>query len=458
MYILDENSAKALHIQLYEALKEDILNNKKVGDKLPSIRKLANKQNISITTVQSAYSQLYAEGFIESKPKRGYFVSEYLYKNSKATQNDSTTSSPIKRNYKYDFFPAQLKKEDFPLKIWKRCFNKAVDDTLDFGTYGDGRGEKWLRTAIASYLTSLRGVKCDSEQVIVCSGFSDAMSLIAKLLKNKFSSFGMEEPGYHIARRVFEEYGYNIKKVVVRSKGIELSSLKSSNAKLIYTTPSHHYPTGVTMPMSQRLKILEYINQIEGFIIEDDYDSELAYYNRPIPSLQGLDTNDRVIYLGTFAKSLSPALRIGYMVLPKQLLPLYKASYDAHFPRVSIITQKTLELFMEEGHWEKHLRKIRTLNKKKHHLLKQLLQEKLGDTFEIVAEGAGLAILINPTVAFDWDKLKFLAEQASIKLYFAKERSGGDFEAIRMGFGGFSNNELVEAVNTFALVWKEAIL
>ena len=458
MYILDENSAKALHIQLYEALKEDILNNKKVGDKLPSIRKLANEQNISITTVQSAYSQLYAEGFMESKPKRGYFVSEYLYKNSKATQNDNTTSSPIKRNYKYDFFPAQLKKEDFPLKIWKRCFNKAVDDTLDFGTYGDGRGEKGLRTAIASYLTSLRGVKCDSEQVIVCSGFSDAMSLIAKLLKNKFSSFGMEEPGYHIARRVFEEYGYNIKKVVVRSKGIELSSLKSSNAKLIYTTPSHHYPTGVTTPMSQRLKILEYINQIEGFIIEDDYDSELAYYNRPIPSLQGLDTNDRVIYLGTFAKSLSPALRIGYMVLPKQLLPLYKASYDAHFPRVPITTQKTLELFMKEGHWEKHLRKIRTLNKKKHHLLKQLLQEKLGDTFEIVAEGAGLAILINPTVAFDWDKLKFLAEQASIKLYFAKERSGGDFEAIRMGFGGFSEDELIEAVNAFASIWKKAIL
>ena len=458
MYILDENSAKALHIQLYETLKEDILNNKKVGDKLPSIRKLANEQNISITTVQSAYSQLYAEGFIESQPKRGYFVSEYLYKNSKATQNDNTASSPIKRNYKYDFFPAQLKKEDFPLKIWKRCFNKAVDDTLDFGTYGDGRGEKGLRTAIAYYLTSLRGVKCDNEQVIVCSGFSDAMSLIAKLLKNKFSSFGMEEPGYHIARRVFEEYGYNIKKVVVRSKGIELSSLKSSNAKLIYTTPSHHYPTGVTMPMSQRLKILEYINQIEGFIIEDDYDSELAYYNRPIPSLQGLDTNDRVIYLGTFAKSLSPALRIGYMVLPKQLLPLYKASYDAHFPRVPITTQKTLELFMEEGYWEKHLRKIRTLNKKKHHLLKQLLQEKLGDTFEIVAEGAGLAILINPTVAFDWDKLKILAEQASIKLYFAKERSGGDFEAIRMGFGGFSEDELFRAMEAFSSVWYHSIV
>ena len=456
MYTLDANSTKPLHIQLFEALKEDIIHHKSPGDKLPSIRKLANEYNISLTTVKTAYSQLYAEGYVESQAKKAYFVADGLYKEIQTP----CPSAPkcIKPQYTYDFFPAQLKKEDFPLKAWKRCFNKAVNETLDFGSYGDGQGEKGLRTAIASYLTSLRGVKCDSEQVIVCSSFSDAMSLIAKLLKNKFSSFGMEEPGYHIARRVFEEYGYNIKKIVVRSKGIELSSLKSSNAKLIYTTPSHHYPTGVTMPMSQRLKILEYINRIEGFIIEDDYDSELAYYNRPIPSLQGLDTNDRVIYLGTFAKSLSPALRIGYMVLPKQLLPLYKDSYDAYFPRVSITTQKTLELFIEEGHWEKHLRKIRTLNKKKHHLLKQLLQEKLGDTFEIVAEGAGLAILINPTVAFNWDTLKSLAEQASIKLYFAKERSGGDFEAIRMGFGGFSQAELKEAIQAFTLIWHRSLL
>jgi GntR family transcriptional regulator/MocR family aminotransferase len=457
LHLLDINSHKALHIQLFEALKEEILIEKSVGDKLPSIRKLANELNISKTTVESAYSQLYAEGFIESKPKRGYFVSEYLYKNVQTTFRNSNTIH-AEKDYKYDFFPAQLKKEDFPLKTWKRCFNKAVNSSLDFGSYGDGQGELGLRNEIRNYLQSLRNVNCESKQIIICSGFSDAMGLLAKLLKKEFSHFGMEEPGYHVARRVFEEYGYKIEKLKVVTDGIELASLQNSQAQLIYTTPSHHYPTGVTMPIFKRLKLIEYIKSVDGFIIEDDYDSELAYYNRPIPSLQGLDGNDKVIYLGTFAKSLSPALRITYMVLPKQLLHLYKASYDAHFPRVALTTQKTLELFMKEGHWERHLRKIRTINKKKHNLLKQLLQEKLQDTFVIVAEGAGLSILINPTVAFDWEKFKNLSEQNSIKIYLAKERSGGEFEAIRMGFGGFSEEDLIKAIDAFAFVWNQSLL
>jgi GntR family transcriptional regulator/MocR family aminotransferase len=457
IYILNENIQKPLHLQLFEALKEEILTKREIGDKLPSIRKLASEHNISKTTVASAYSQLYAEGFIESKPKRGYFVSENLYKNIQTLHNNDA-SIKIEKNYKYDFFPAQLKKEDFPLKTWKRCFNKAVDSSLDFGAYGEGQGEFTLREEIKKYLYSLREVHCENEQIIICSGFSDAMSLVAKLLKNRFTDFGMEEPGYYVARKVFQEYGYKIKNINVTTDGIELASLQASQAKLIYSTPSHHYPTGVSIPIAQRLKLLNYIQSVNGFIIEDDYDSELAYYNRPIPSLQGLDGNDRVIYFGTFAKSLSPTLRVAYLVLPKQLLPLYKESYDAHFPRVAITTQKTLELFMREGHWERHLRKIRTINKKKHNLLKQLLQEKLKESFKIVAEGAGLAILIHPTVAFDWEKFKKLSEQNSIKIYLAKERSGGDFEAIRMGFGGFSEEELFEVIDAFSLVWKDAIL
>jgi len=284
------------------------------------------------------------------------------------------------------------------------------------------------------------------------------MGLLAKLMKKKFSHFGMEEPGYHVARRVFEEYDYIIEKIKVIENGLDLSVLKETKSKLIYITPSHHYPTGVTMPISQRMKILEYINSIGGFIIEDDYDSELSYYNRPLPSLQGIDSNDRVIYMGTFAKSLSPALRVSYMILPQQLLPLYKDSYDTHFPRVSITTQKTLTLFMKEGHWERHLRKIRTINKKKHNFLKQLLKEKLSDSFEIVAEGAGLSILINPTVAFNWEKFKTLSEQQSLKIYLTKERSGGNFDALRMGFGGFTHEQLAEAMEVFAKVWFQSIL
>jgi GntR family transcriptional regulator/MocR family aminotransferase len=457
VYLLDQKSKIPLYIQLYEELKNDVISNYGIGDKLLSIRKVASTYNLSKTTVESAYRQLYAEGYVDSVPKSGYIVIDTYYDGFKSQNIKSQTPKSETKKYKYDFFPARLSKDSFPLKLWKRLFAKAIDDSLDFGAYHDGQGELGLREEIAKYLNDSRGVNCSEEQIVICGGFSDSMGLLAKLIKPKYTHFGMENPGYHIARRVFEEYGYEVEKIGVDKNGIKLEELQNSNARLVYITPSHQYPTGVAMPIANRLKLLEYINEEDGFIIEDDYDSELSYSNRPIPSLQGLDGFDRVIYLGTFAKSLSPALRVSYMVLPNRLLPLYKESYDVHFPRVSITTQKTLELFMSEGHWERHLRKIRTINKKKHNLMRDLLKEKLGDTMKIVSQGGGLAILINPTVAFDWEKFKELAEEKEIKLYFAKERSGGDFEAIRMGFGGFSEVEIIEVVEVFVGVWEESI-
>ena len=458
MYLLDPNSKKPLHIQLYEAIKKEIVSTLIIGDKLPSIRKVASEYGISKTTVESAYSQLYAEGYIESKPKSGYFVSELyfdIFEKEKEPQKDEKN---IAQTYRYDFFPARLTHGDFPLKLWKRLYTKSINDTLDLGAYHDGQGELGLREEIAKYLVASRGVHCDATQVVICSGFADAMGLLAKLVRNTYTHFGIENPGYHVARRVFEEYGYNIEKIEVDKQGLNLKSLQHTKANIVYITPSHQYPTGVTMPVSNRLKLLECMHKIGGIIIEDDYDSELTYYNRPIPALQGLDKYDSVVYMGTFAKSLSPALRVSYMVLPKQLLSKFKKSYDAHFPRVSLMTQKTLEVFMHEGHWDKHIRKIRTLNKKKHTLMKILFKDKLDNTYEILSEGGGLAILIMPTVPFDWDMFMSLAEENSIKLYLAKERSGGNFEALRMGFGGFSKELLEEAVEAFATIWKRSLL
>lgn len=456
MYILEPNSKIPLHIQLYKAIKDDIVTNYSVGKKLPSIRKVASTYNLSKTTVESAYTQLYAEGYIDSKPKSGYVVIDTYFDEFKTDTQEEAVFSKTKE-YKYDFFPARLSKDSFPLKLWKRLFTKAVDESLDFGAYLDGQGEEGLRVEICKYLTISRGVKCSASQVVICGGFSDSMSLLAKLVKPKYNTLAMENPGYHVARRVYEEYGYKVEKIGVNKRGIDLKELENSNAKIVYITPSHQYPTGVSIPISNRLKLLEWAKRVDGLIIEDDYDSELRYSSRPIPSLQGLDNSDRVVYMGTFAKSLSPALRVSYMVLPKQILPLYKESYDAHFPRVALTTQKTLELFMAQGHWEQHLRKIRTLNKKKHNLMRDLLKEKLGDTMQILSQGGGLAILIYPSVPFDIEKLKTLAEKKRIKLYFAKERSGGDFEALRMGFGGFNEEEIVGAVETFSLIWQKSI-
>ena len=455
MYILDAKSKTPLHIQLYQAIKEDIVSNYQVGDKLPSIRKVASLYNLSKNTVESAYSQLYAEGYVESRAKSGYYVSELFFDSFRTKHLIQNSNKPTPKTYKYDFFPAQLHKEDFPLKTWKRLFNKVITQETDFGSYPTGQGELTLRDSIAHYLQKSRGVVCDAENIIITHGFIDSMELIAKLAKARYRHFAQEIPGYHIAHKVFDAYGYSIKSIGVDAQGLCIEELQQSQAQIVYITPSHQYPTGATMPVANRLKLIAYMQSIEGLIIEDDYDSELAYYNRPIPSLQGLDKGECVAYLGTFAKALSPSIRVGYMVLPSWMIKLYNQSYDTHFARVSLTTQLTLATFMQEGHWDRHIRRIRILNKKKHQTMKDALTKYLGDTCNIVAQGAGLAILIVPSAPqFNWGKLKVLAEKNNIDIYLAKERSGGEFEALRMGFGGFRLEEIDEAVKAFSAIWK----
>ena len=449
MYIIDPKMRVPLHIQLYNELKKDITDNLQVGDKLPSIRRLATTYNLSKTTVESAYSQLYAEGYIESRAKSGYYVCQTLYEDFTPQSTNLNLHENKPKQYRYDFFPARLHKDDFPLKLWKRLYNKAIDESIDMGGYSDGQGELELREEIAKYLSTSRGVKCSPSQVIISNGFSESMGLLAKMVQRDYDTFAIENPGYHIARRVYEEYGYKIEKIGIDENGIKLHELQNSKAKLLYITPSHQYPTGVAIPISNRLKLLEWAKEREGLIIEDDYDSELSYTNRPIPALQGLDNSDRVVYLGTFSKSLSPAIRVGYMVLPYHLLERFREQYDSHFPKVSLMTQMTLELFMKEGHWKRHLRRIRTLNHKKHDIMKNALLKHLGDKIEILTQGGGLAIHIRPTIPIDLHELEQRAEKAGIKLYLSSRTNGGDWEAVRMGFGGFREDEIEEAINIF---------
>jgi len=459
LYILNTKNNEPLYIQLYHAIKKDIITNKLcIGDKLPSIRKIAILYNLSKNTVESAYSQLYAEGYIESRTKSGYYVSELFFDTFQKDKKTSIEKSISTKSYLYDFFPAQLHTEDFPLKLWKRLFTKVINEKVDFGAYSEGQGLLSLRKELAKYLQSSRGVKCNAENIIITHGFIDSMELLAKLSKPHYKVFAQEIPGYHIAHKVFDSYGYDIRNIGVDKNGIILKQLKESDAKIVYITPSHQYPTGATMPIANRQKLIKHIQSINGLIIEDDYDSELTYYNRPIPSLQGLSKHECVAYLGTFAKALSPAIRVGYMVLPSWLMSLYKESYDAHFSRVSLTTQLTLSAFMQEGHWSKHIRRIRILNKKKHQAMKDALSRYLNDSYKIVAEGAGLAILIIPNKPnFNWKKLKKLAEQNHIGIYLAKERSGGEFEAVRMGFGGFKLDEIDNAIKAFSKIWYQVI-
>jgi len=457
MYTFDKSSKKPLYVQLLEQLKKDIISNYKIGQKLPSIRKICASYDLSKNTVEGAYSQLVIEGFIQSIPKSAFVVTYTNYETSFTNCSVNIESEEEKEEYKYNFLSPRLEKDSFPLKLWKRLFNKAVNESIDFGIYQNGQGEYDLRVQIAKYLVESRGIKCNASQIIICNGFADSMGLLAKFLKHKYKTLAMENPGYDIARKSFESYNYKIEKIPITKNGIEIDSLKKSNAKLVYVTPSHQYPKGWAMPISNRIKLLNWANSCDGIIIEDDYDSELRYISRPIPSLQGLDNFEKVVYVGTFSKVLSPAIRVSYMVLPRFLIKKFKESYEIRASRVCITTQKTLELFIRDGYWDKHLRKIRTLNKKKHNLMKELLEENLKDTFKIESFGGGLAILINPTVAMDFEVLKKEALKRQIKLHFVKKRCGDEWNALMMGFGGFNDQQMKEAVKEFSKAWFSSI-
>ncbi len=458
MYIIDPNSKIPLYIQLYNELKQDIITNKTINEKLPSIRKIASTYNLSKNTVQSAYNQLYAEGYIDSYEKSGYFVLHNNYDNTSITTKQPTITHKPQIQYKYDFYPAGLPKDIFPLKLWKRLTTKALDETLNFGIYLDGQGELDLREQIAKYLVESRGVEANPSNIIISNGFAESMELVAKLLTKTYNTLLIEKPGYYIPKEIFNDYNYNTQDISINRSGINKKELNKYNNTILYITPSHQYPTGTSIPINNRFEILQWATKNNNIIIEDDYDSELNYINRPIPALQGLTKNNNVIYFGTFAKSLSPTLRICYMVVPDFFIDLYKNSFHSHFPKVSLQIQKTMTLFLQNGYYERHLRKLRTLNRKKHNLLKEALDKYLKTTYKIESQGAGLSIVINPIVPFDIQKLKQLAIQNNIKLYFASNITNNAWEGLRMGFGTLQINQIDDAIKAFSNIWFKSIV
>ncbi|MFY9075173.1 PLP-dependent aminotransferase family protein [Malaciobacter mytili] len=452
MYKLEKTST-SLYMQLYLQIKEDIKNNSLKG-KLPSIRKMSSDYKISKNTVEAAYNQLYVEGYIYSKPQSGYFVNEEIYTKLKIQKPLKTTKEEKQKKYKYDFYQAKLSNDIFPKKLWAKLYNKVIKEEVNFFEYPNRQGDIGLREEIAKYLASSRAVNCSSEQIVIASGFSDIMFIIANLFKEYTNHFAIEYPGYKVAKKVFELMSYNIEEIAITKEGINLELLKNIKAKLLYVTPSHQYPTGVTIPISNRIKLISWAEENNSYIIEDDYDSELSYYNRPIPSLQGINNNQRVIYIGTFSKAFSPALRVSYLVLPKCLIERYIKTFDFSYSGTCINTQKTLELFLKEGFWERHLRKVRTLNKKKHDLMKEFLLKYLKDSFKIIREGSGLTILIQAKLNIDFEKLQDKAIEKNIKIYLYTYKNT---ILISMGFGGFKEEEIEKAVIAFSKIWFECI-
>ena len=361
---LDPKSAVPIYIQLFDYIKDSILSGEIVhGEKLTSLRNLSESLGISITTTALAYEQLEVEGYIVSKPRSGYFVREVPAAVSKPTASEDPSPSDLpahKEKLLYDL-------SSFDFVKWKKCFSKVLNEYPEELLFeSDPRGEAALRNEIAKYVYYSRGVRCTPEQIVIAAGMQQITALLASLLKRMgIEHVAVEDPGYDPVISSFRDRSFAITKVPVERDGIKIEKLPANIQAAAYVNPSNQFPTGAVMPIARRYQLLEWAAANNSYIIEDDYDSELRYIGRPIPAMQGLDTQDRVIYLGSFSSTLFAAIKISYMVMPGALADTYRDISSTYTQTCSKAEQLTLALFMQKGYYQTGIKRIRRLYSQK---------------------------------------------------------------------------------------------
>jgi GntR family transcriptional regulator / MocR family aminotransferase len=417
---LDQTSALPLYRQLYNALRGAILAGQlKAGARLPATRALANALAISRNTVMNAYAQLLAEGYIEGEVGSGTYVARTLPDELLQARAHTTEGQQLPRvgqalsrrgarlasnqvpmsGFSTEFIafrPGLPALDAFPYELWARLvarrWRRPQRSLLG---YGDPTGYGPLREAIAAYLGEARAVRCQAQQVIVVAGSQQALDLTARMLLDEGDAAWIEDPGYLGARGALLGAGAQLIPVPVDDEGLDVASgaVASQNARLIYVTPSHQYPYGVTMSLRRRLALLEWASQASAWVLEDDYDSEYRYAGRPLAALQGLDGEGRVIYLGTFSKVLFPALRLGYMIVPPDLVDAFataRALVDRHSPAVD---QAALADFINAGHFARHIRRMRALYAERQALLVDAARHELSGLLEVHSAEAGMHLV-----------------------------------------------------------------
>ena len=417
---LDSQSKKPLYEQIYSYICQEIrTGGLKTADRLPSTRVLAEHLKVSRSTTQMAYEQLLAEGYIEAEPYRGYFVAKLdeLVEAGPRTNGELLTGEATPSAYQVDFSPRGIDLDSFPYNTWRKLSrNTLVDDNKQMFHSGNPQGEPGLREAIRSYLHSARGVNCSAEQIIVGAGSEYLLMLLSQILGTG-RRIAMENPTYKQAYRVFGSLGYQVCPVEMDGFGMEPGLLRESGADVAYAMPSHQFPTGIVMPVGRRQELLRWAGEEdERYLIEDDYDSEFRYKGKPIPALQGMDRMGRVIYLGTFSKCIAPAIRVSYLVLPPGLLKRYREKAGFYASTVSRIDQNILYQFLAQGHFERHLNRMRAIYKAKHDILLGAIRP-LEQAFTIRGEHAGIHILLTHRGNWPEERLIRLAADAGVRVY-----------------------------------------
>lgn len=457
---LDSQAKEPLYEQIYQFIKSEITGGRYIyNTKLPSKRQLSAHLQCSLNTVQTAYDQLVAEGYITSRPKSGYYVSKLdgiiSLKKEAAVSSKQADS---KTNYLYNFSHHGVDPDSFPFSTWRKITKNVINEyDIDLLKTGDSQGDVNLRSGIAGYLHNSRGVNCAPEQIIISSG-TEFLFLLLMQIFDKDKVFAIENPGYEKLNLIFKSNGAKFCTIPLDEHGMMPDKLIESSADIACVTPSHQFPTGVIMPISRRLQLLNWANEKDGrYIIEDDYDSEFKYSGRPIPSMQGIDSKEKVIYIGAFSKSLTPAIRISYMVLPEHLINIYKEKLSFYICPVPVMEQKVLCQFINKGHFERHLNRTRNIYKEKREAFVLAIQDLL-PSVQILGANAGLHLTLKINNGMSEEELISSAQKNGVKVYgisqyYFEEGTHNQQPAVLLGFAAMRKSEIFGAVSLLKKAW-----
>lgn len=470
MVFIDRNSKEPLYMQIYLQIKKEILDgSRKEGEVLEGTRGLAKTLHVSRNTVDCAYSQLLAEGYIASKKGIGYYVMkvpQIKVGNRKIPNRLSIGKKPAelaaKHQVSYDLTNSSYTSDLFPKRLWRRytleCLDR-LDQEARISSYQDKQGELYLRKNLLSYLKRIRGVCCDESQIIITCGIQQSLEYICKLLSCNKATILMEEPGFDKAVSVFANNGIGVQTVPVDKKGIVVSKLPLiDHVSAIYSTPSHQFPTGATLSIGRRYELLEWAKERNIYIIEDDFDSELRYYHKPIPSLQSIDSDNRVIYLGTFSKTLSPSIRMGYMILPPQLLEIYNDLFRTYNASVPLLNQYVIGRLIETGDYERHIRRLNNVFRKRLELFLAEFSE-VKDKIDISGNGSGQYFLLKFSEKVKQEELIERALEQGVRVYstmrFWQDKAACPPNTLFLGFSKIKLEDIPDCVARLKKAWAE---
>lgn len=464
MIPLHPESRTPLYEQLYLALAEQIRSGELApGRPLPGRRTMAEQLGVSVNTVDTAYQMLAAEGLADSRPRRGFFVQETggMLKSAAPVrpQPCPVPTGPATPSFRYDLSTTGIDTALFPARSWGRIQRDLLYNSPQLLQRGEAQGDAELRAAIADYLGSYRGVRCTPEQVVVGAGIEYLLGCLAHLFAG--GTAAVENPGYSRARAVLQNSGIPCLPADIDKSGLSAASLAETGANLCYITPSHHFPTGVTMPAPRRAQLLAWAREQPGrYILEDDYDSEFRFDIRPLPSLQGMAGPDGpVVYLTTFSKSLAPGIRIACMVLPGPLLDRYRQDFALYSNTVSRFEQQTLSRFMTGGYFTRHLARMRLTYKKRMEHLTAALTDALGPGLVIRGRHSGLHLLLTLPGAGGEARMVSGAAGAGVRLhglseYYLARPELCPPDTVVAGYAALAEEDIDAAAAALARAWR----